>query len=64
MHGGGWGCDHGFGVSVRFGGGSSHRFIFSVDHGVRQHRPLHGGALEDAFDFAADPADPERLPSF
>lgn len=21
MHGGGWGCDHGFGVSVRFGGG-------------------------------------------
>lgn len=40
----------------------SHQVILSLHQaGGRQHRSLHGRALEHSFDFAADAADPEGL---
>lgn len=39
-----------------------HQIILSLHHaGGRQHRSLHGRALEHTLDFAADAADPEGL---
>lgn len=42
----------------------THQVVVEVVHGARwQNGSLHGRALEHAFDFAANPADAERLPS-
>lgn len=44
---------------------NTHLVIVHVVHGAGwQYGSLHGRALEHTFDFAANSADPECLPSF